>query len=144
MTNIWPLFVWSQPGQRMSRSPGLMGSTDVRQREGDTVYWGGERQVWHQRIRGVIVVTFLWCHLWCVAQGGSGQCHYRALSWTLWPAASLISTKLQRDLTLIYFHNLNLECQLVQQQSFHCHPTARPTALHRVDTDSGPDTGGQG
>ena len=30
MTNIWPLFVWSQPGQRMSRSPGLMGSIDVR------------------------------------------------------------------------------------------------------------------
>ena len=41
MTNIWPLFVWSQPGQRMSRSPGLMGSIDVRRREkeGDTVYW---------------------------------------------------------------------------------------------------------
>ena len=29
--------------------------------------------------QSVIVVTFLWCHL------RVGQCHYRALSWTLWP-----------------------------------------------------------
>ena len=59
MTNIWPLFVWSQPGQRMSRSPGLMGSIDVRRRErgwhsllgegrGMSDIWGSEVWLlWH-------------------------------------------------------------------------------------------------
>ena len=66
--------------RRMSRSPGLMGSIDVRQRERVTQFTGQRHAM--SGIRGS-EVWLLW-HSSDVTWG-VGQCHYGALSWTLWP-----------------------------------------------------------
>ena len=106
--------------RRMSRSPGLMGSIDVRQRERVTQFTGQRHAM--SGIRGSecdccdipLMSPEGWVSVTTVHYHG----HY--------DQCSMLSTRLQRVLTLIYFHNLNLECYLVQQQSLHCHP--QPTA----------------
>ena len=141
MTNIWPLFVWSQPGQRMSRSPGLMGSTDVRQREGDTVYWAGESLASEDQRCDC-------CDIPLMSPVMCGPGWVRPVS-----LHSIIMDIMTSRLNDQYKATKRLDSYLLSQFKswmsvgtttiLSLSPTARPSALHRVDTDSGPDTGGK-